>query len=117
MKSFKNNFNYQQKWQIEVEVENSDAAILKNYNLTLLKELDTLIKEISSENFWEIIPKILGIDSKLNLLNFFLLESDAVSNSKEIIEIIEKDYLSYNKELCGYRLNETPSYSLIFDIK
>jgi len=83
-------------------------------------EMSTLIDTISSENFWEVFPYFLGIDARLALLGELidLLEDDQLGlGSKELIELVEKDYPCYTKELCGYNLNSKTNYSLIFQVK
>lgn len=79
-----------------------------------LGKLDQLIATISQETFWEIFPEILGVDAKLALLVELLLFDDFTN--KEIIQMIENDYKSYFKELCGYDLKTKTKPSMVFSI-
>ncbi|RHK05400.1 hypothetical protein DW084_14060 [Enterococcus casseliflavus] len=76
-----------------------------------------MIDTISSENFWEVFPYLLGIDARLALLGELidLLKDDQLGLGSK--ELVEKDYLCYTKELCGYNLNSKTNYSLIFQVK
>ncbi|SFE57283.1 hypothetical protein SAMN04487887_11723 [Enterococcus casseliflavus] len=76
--------------------------------------LTDLIEQISSENFWEIFPIILGIDAKLSILIEIIPIEDI--ESKEILKIVEKDYKTYSKELCGFDLSDKAPHSLIFNV-
>ncbi|MFW8576817.1 DUF7006 family protein [Enterococcus entomosocium] len=87
---------------------------LKDYLIDLLRRLNQLTDEISRENFWSVLPRILGIDAKLNLL-VELIKFEELP-SEEIIRIIENDYQSYFKELCGYDLSMETRYSLVFNV-
>lgn len=79
-----------------------------------LCKLNQLISTISQETFWEIFPEILGVDAKLALLVELLLFDDFTN--KEIIQMIENDYKSYFKELCGYDLKTKTKPSMVFTI-
>lgn len=79
-----------------------------------LDKLDQLIATISQENFWDTFPEILGVDAKLALLVELLLFDDF--SNKEIIQMIENDYKSYFKELCGYDLKTKTKPSMVFTI-
>jgi hypothetical protein len=83
-----------------------------------IQKMDLTIKMISSNNFWELYSVILGIDSKLVLVKELLGSIDEFDLSdKEVIKMVERDYYYYNKELCGYRIDDTNQNSLIFNIK
>ncbi|WP_429975002.1 DUF7006 family protein [Enterococcus sp. DIV0840c] len=91
-----------------------EALVLEAYLDKQLDRLDILLSHISKHNFFEVLPEILGIDSRLVLLIEMIKFDDFSSES--IIEIIEKDYVSYVKELCGYDLKTKTKHSLIFNI-
>lgn len=82
--------------------------------------MNIYIKTITEENFWEVLPKILGIDSKLMLLTELLptIEDPLVAfTEKEVIEWVEKDFTSYNAEMCGFKLNQRTNSSVIYNVK
>ncbi|WP_428839266.1 DUF7006 family protein, partial [Enterococcus thailandicus] len=69
------------------------------------------------DNFWEVIPIVLGIDSKLVLLRELLVIVDDFDfDDEQVLKIVENDYRYYNKELCGYSINDSTNKSLIFKI-
>lgn len=53
-------------------------------------------------------------DSKLIILRFYLREDDFFLTEKEIIDLIENDWCTLNKELCGYTLDEDTHESILF---
>ncbi len=77
-------------------------------------QLEDYLKRLPTESFWTILPYILGIDAKLALL-IELIHLDEFDTS-EILRIIETDYKTYTKELCGYDLSMEPPHSLIFHV-
>lgn len=76
--------------------------------------LEDYVKRLSTECFWTILPYILGIDAKLALF-IELIHLDDFDGA-ELLRIIELDYQTYTKELCGYDLSMEPPHSLIFHI-
>lgn len=76
--------------------------------------LNQLTEMISNETFWTVFPEVLGIDAKLVLLSE-LISSDDLTN-EEILRMVEKDYLYYFKELCGYSLEMDSMPSMIFNV-
>lgn len=87
---------------------------LKNYLNNEMKQMNELVESVTMNNFWKIIPKILGIDAKLSLV----LELIRFQNFSEedIIRITESDYLTYFKELCGYTLDAETNHSIVFNV-
>lgn len=77
-------------------------------------QLDQLIHSLTKESFWVLFPKILGIDAKLSLLTELIQFDDFCP--MEIIRIVETDYPTYFKELCGYDLSMETKHSLIFNV-
>ncbi|MFS0934471.1 hypothetical protein ACFDAA_18085 [Enterococcus casseliflavus] len=92
----------------------SDNTVLNAYFNNQVTHLNQLTQEISQETFWQLFPEILGIDAKLTLLTE-LIQFDEFSN-EEILRIVENDYRSYFKELCGYDLITEPKHSMIFNV-
>lgn len=92
--------------------------VIQHYIELQVEKLQESMTNLSGENFWKEIPVILGIDSKLVLLRELLVTiEDFDFTDKEVINMVEQDYRYYNKELCGYNLNDVTSHSLIFKIE
>ncbi|NAE15621.1 hypothetical protein GUI51_15100, partial [Enterococcus mundtii] len=87
---------------------------LKVYLNTQIQQLETLVSQICQENFWKILPEILGIDARMRLVAD-LIDFDNFSD-EEILRIAESDYLIYFKELCGYNRSMDPKHSMIFNV-
>lgn len=87
---------------------------LEQYMDNQFDRLDQLTQEVTPENIWETIPKILGIDTKLLLITELVQHDDF--SMKEILRMVETDYCIYLKELCGNDLNAAMKYSLVFNI-
>lgn len=92
--------------------------MIKNYIENQVQKLKELIEALMSANFWIDIPIIMGIYSKLVLLRELIITiEDFDFTDEEVLKIVEQDYPYYKKELCGYKLNDVTSHSLIFKIK
>ena len=87
---------------------------LRFYLEEQFSQLDQLIHALTKENFWILFPKILGIDAKLSLLTELIQFDDF--GPMDIIRIVETDYQTYFKELCGYNLSMETKHSLIFNV-
>ncbi|MFZ4845511.1 DUF7006 family protein [Enterococcus casseliflavus] len=108
--------DYLQGFQSTFEaVEKRESNVLKDYLTDQIRHLNTLIDHISSGNFWEVWPKILGIDARLSLVAELLNFEDF--SSEDILRIVETDYRTYFKELCGYDLSMETKHSMIFNVK
>lgn len=87
---------------------------LMDYINDQFNQLDNLLEIISQESFWSVIPKILGIDAKLSLITELIQFEDFCHT--DIIRIVETDYRTYYKELCGYDLSMETKHSLVFNV-
>lgn len=87
---------------------------LLEYIRCLKKNLEELITKISYQNFWNTLPKILGIDAKLSLIEEF---SEEQFSETELINLVERDFMKINQENFGYKLNEEPPKSIIFFVE
>lgn len=88
------------------------------YIKNLFAELEYYEKDLTKENLWRTFPKMIGIDSKLNILQSLIKVDEAVLlKETQILEIVEKDYVSYTKEAFGFKLNENPHFALLFNVK
>lgn len=105
--------------EFQFEEENlSNHPVIERYVALQVKRLQDLMRNLAGTSFWEEIPVILGIDSKLVLLRELLVTiEDFEFTDEEVLNMVENDYRYYNKELCGYNLNDVTSHSLIFKIE
>ena len=94
--------------------ENIGQEKLEEYCEKNLTEFAQLIESISKDNFWDVLPKILGLDAKMNLVSELSRFDDF--SAEEIIRITENDYKTYFKELCGYDLSIEKKNSIIFNV-
>ncbi|BDG66964.1 hypothetical protein ENLAB_05280 [Enterococcus innesii] len=83
----------------------------------LIASMEETIQRIDSTNFWQLMPEILGYDSRFVLLNSLQLSEDKLLTELEILQMIERDYPNLNKEFCGYSLKEQEHESLIFSVQ
>jgi len=96
------------------EAGKRESEDLKVYINTQVQRLEILVSQISQEDFWELLPEILGIDAKLRLVTD-LIDFVPVSDV-ELLRIVESDYLTHFKELCGYDRSKEPAHSMIFNV-
>ncbi|MBF0014399.1 hypothetical protein HAX42_09240 [Enterococcus casseliflavus] len=110
---------YIYEWHVIFKkLEISKYPILGSYIKNLYVELEHVELVSNQETIWKVLPRVIGIDSKLNILKSLLKVAEFVSLKEvQIIEIVEKDYLDYTKEAFGFKLNEQPHFSLLFNVK
>ncbi|HAZ1244834.1 TPA: hypothetical protein J0V22_002711 [Enterococcus faecium] len=98
----------EEKNKASIGTSKSLQPMVETYLDSQVEKLNQLIEGISHETFWQVFPKILGIDAKLTLLTELMPFEDF--SNEEIIRIVENDYRDYFKELCGYdlRMKEKP---------
>lgn len=108
---------YCQKFEVQINQKKTKQSVprLYAYMQEQFDQLDNLLKDLSEETFWQTIPLILGVDAKLSLL----VESVQLEEftADELIRMIEQDYRTYHKELCGYNLSMETNPSLIFHVQ
>lgn len=90
------------------------TEILESYLENQIDLLVESVERISKNNFWEILPQILGIDAKLSLVAELIRFDDF--SEEDILRISENDYTTYFKELCGYTLNTKTKHSIVFNV-
>ncbi|KPG72918.1 DUF7006 family protein [Enterococcus sp. RIT-PI-f] len=118
MKLFMNTNHYFEQMisrQLHVNELQVDSLI-GQYIVELKKKFEQTLSEINGKNFWSVYPILMGLDARFVLLDSLLSIADLDLAEEELIQMVEKDYLTINKELCGYAMNETPHESLIFTI-
>lgn len=119
VEKFINKYVYLDSWEKNLRPFFKQYVIIEDYYNQLVIQMERLIASISAETFWKVFPKLIGIDSRLALLNELveLLKDDNLSlEPEELINWIEKDYKYYTKELCGYNLISETNCSLIFQV-
>ncbi|WP_271524280.1 DUF7006 family protein [Enterococcus mundtii] len=89
---------------------------LNAYLTQQFEELNQLTSTISPDNFWENLPKIIGIDAKLTLMAEIICYDYSKLPIKEILRLVETDYRTYFKELCGNDLSANYKYSMVFNV-
>ncbi|MFP8918499.1 DUF7006 family protein [Enterococcus innesii] len=106
---------YQEYFFKKIESAARDSEVLSAYLDKQFKRLDELTGTISQAKFWIVFPEVLGIDAKLTLLEELIRFEDF--STEELIRIVETDYRTYFKELCGYDLKTKTKPSLIFNVR
>lgn len=114
MTQLKTKTDYIKQFQEALAQAEPERTTLATYLNSPVEKLDQLIESISHETFWQVFPKILGIDAKLTLLTELMPFEDF--SNEEIIRIVENDYRDYFKELCGYDLKMKEKPSIIFHV-
>ncbi|OTP19930.1 DUF7006 family protein [Enterococcus mundtii] len=115
MVPIRNREQYLYRFEELLKESSRSSNALQTYLYKQFNQFDKLIAHLSRETFWEIIPVVLGINSKLVLLSE-LVDCEEFS-SKEIIRLTEQDYIYYFKKLCGYNLNMDTKHSILFNIE
>lgn len=106
--------DYIKQFQAALDQAGPERTTLAVYLDSQVQKLDQLIEGISQETFWQVFPKIMGIDAKLSLLTELMPFEDF--SNEEIIRIVENDYQDYSKELCGYDQKMKDKPSIIFHV-
>ena len=105
---------YVRGFEEELSRLGSQSKNIQEYIRSQFHQLDRIMEEMNTGNFWTLYPKILGIDAKLVLVIELLSFKDFPD--EEIIRIVETDYPSYFKELCGDDLSMQTKHSLVFNV-
>lgn len=111
MSLFETEEAYKQYFQEGLGEDNEELHLYLNEQFI---QLDQLLEALTSDSFWHIFPKILGIDARLSLLTELIQFDDFCPT--DIIRIVETDYQSYFKELCGYDLSMETKHSIVFNV-
>jgi len=82
---------YLQGFQMTLqEAKEQESPVLKDYIQCQINRLESLVAQISQENFWQFLPEILGIDAKLDSVSELIIFYDF--SNEDIIRIVEIDY-------------------------
>ncbi|MGG5305410.1 hypothetical protein IGJ83_000043 [Enterococcus pernyi] len=104
---------YMRQFQESLPQNKKENEELNEYLTQQFEQLDQLTRTVSPDNFWENIPKILGIDAKLSLITELIRYDYNKLPINEILRIVETDYRTYFRELCGSDLNKNNNYSMV----
>ncbi len=102
------------QFQETVTQAKRETSELEDYLSQKFERLNQLTSEISPDNFWETLPEVLGIDAQLTLIAELIRYDDF--SMKDILRLVEKDYRTYLKELCGNVLSAETNHSLVFHV-
>ncbi len=116
MKIFLTQDEYMHQLQENMPQDKNENEALNKYLEKQFEKLNQLISTISPDNFWENIPKILGVDVKLMLVAELIDYDYSKLPTQEIFRIVETDYRTYFKELCGNELSTKNNYSMVFNV-
>lgn len=109
--SFENYINYY------TEILNKYKALypsLCHYAKDKLEELIRLMNLPVEDTLQSVFFKAIALDVKIQLTDIWLNGERFGYTDEEIIHLIEKEYVSFNLEICGYERKGVPPYSLIF---
>ncbi|NMP59572.1 DUF7006 family protein [Enterococcus mundtii] len=107
---------YMRQFQESLPQNKKENEELNEYLTQQFEQLDQLTRTVSPDNFWENIPKILGVDAKLSLITELIRYDYNKLPINEILRIVETDYRTYFKELCGNEQSTKNKYSMIFNV-
>lgn len=107
---------YMRQFQERMPHDKRENEELNTYLTQQFEELNQLISTISPDNFWENLPKIIGIDAKLTLMAEIICYNYSKLPIKEILRLVETDYRTYFKELCSNDLSSNNKYSMVFNV-
>lgn len=107
---------YMRQFQENLPEDKKENEELNQYLVQQFEKLNQLISTISPDNFWENLPKIIGIDAKLTLIAEMSCYDYSQLPIKEILRIVETDYRTYFKELCGNELSTKNNSSMVFNV-
>lgn len=105
---------YMSRFQKNVTQAKKETGELEQYLKQQYDRLNQLTSTVSPENFWEALPEVLGIDAKLSLITELIQYDDF--SMKEILRMVETDYRTYFKEICGNELSVEGKYSIVFNV-
>ncbi|MCW6016479.1 hypothetical protein K1Y38_27420 [Serratia marcescens] len=108
---------YMRQFQESMPQDKRENEELNEYLIQQFEQLDQLTRMVSPDNFWENIPKILGVDAKLSLITELIRYDYNKLPINEILRIVETDYRTYFKELCGNNLSTNNYYSMVYNLK
>lgn len=98
---------YEQRYHKLQEMFKDEKPLSSKYLYELLKGMETI--QENDTDFFEKFFYILEIDSKIQLLEFFMLENELEMSEYEVINVVDSDYKMIYKEITDDQL----SFSII----
>lgn len=92
----------------------ANCPILCQYAEERLEELNRIMNLPVNDTLQSAFFKAITLDVKIQLTDIWLSGERFGHTDTEIIHLIEKEYVSFNLEICGYERKGVPPYSLIF---
>lgn len=86
----------------------------REYLMQQFELLNQLTSVVSPANFLETHTEVLGIDTKLTSIVELIRYDDFLM--QEILRLVETDYRTYLKELCGNKLSAATNHSLVVHV-
>lgn len=120
-----NNLGTAQKlWEVDINqrvtfVSEMERRVLLEYFNRLKIQAETLIENIHSDNFFENLSYLIGIDRKLQLFFSFLNPRDfriVDYDAERLIDLVEEDYQVYHHEQLSLEAYPLNKYSLLYEI-
>ncbi|UQF23762.1 hypothetical protein PML95_08575 [Vagococcus lutrae] len=121
-----NNLGTAQKlWEVDINqrvtfVSEMERRVLLEYFNRLKIQAETLIENIHSDNFFENLSYLIGIDRKLQLFFSFLNPRDfriVDYDAERLIDLVEEDYQVYHHEQLSLEAYPLNKYSLLYEIR
>lgn len=121
-----NNLGTAQKlWEVDINqrvtfVSEMERRVLLEYFNRLKIQAETLIENIHSDNFFENLSYLIGIDRKLQLFFSFLNPRDfriVDYDAERLIDLVEEDYEVYHHEQLSLEAYPLNKYSLLYEIR
>lgn len=121
-----NNLGTAQKlWEVDINqrvtfVSEMERRVLLEYFTRLKIQAETLIENIHSDNFFENLSYLIGIDRKLQLFFSFLNPKDfriVDYDAERLIDLVEEDYQVYHHEQLSLEAYPLNKYSLLYEIR
>ncbi|NBA63620.1 DUF7006 family protein [Enterococcus mundtii] len=108
--------DYMRQFKENMPQDKKEREELNKYLAQQFEQLNQLTSTVSPDNFWKILPRVLGIDAKLSLIAEMIRYDYNKLPVKEILRIVETDYRTYFKELCGNDLRTNNKYSMVYNM-
>lgn len=86
-------------------------SIKKRYQ-EIKAKMNKAIEVVKPSNFCQVLREVLDLDAQLQIM-ISLVETDLINDEKELLDMVEQDYIYYYKEVFNYRIDALPPNTLI----
>ncbi|MEO1772252.1 DUF7006 family protein [Candidatus Enterococcus ferrettii] len=106
---------WETSWAELIDDTDKEIPLLEQYYYSLQNSGRKLLSQLSPESYHQLLPEILAVDAKCNLLFWFLAQStsELLEKAEEILRIVEHDYKMAQEELL-YPFSNTLKIELIY---